>query len=97
MISGPYLKNHYFLGKGHEESKIRTWRVIYLCAASMVLEIACGIAFGSIALVADGIHMGTHVTAFFITATAYSYAAKHSDNPKFVFGTGNFYEQLSKF
>ena len=54
----------------------------------MILEIGCGIRFGSLALIADGIHMSTHAFAFLITALSYSYARKHSDDPRFVFGTG---------
>ena len=54
----------------------------------MVIEIACGVVFGSLALVADGIHMSTHAIAIGITATAYSYARKHANDPKFVIGTG---------
>jgi hypothetical protein len=54
----------------------------------MVIEIGCGIAFGSLALIADGMHMSTHAMAFLIAAIAYSYARKHADDPKFVFGTG---------
>jgi Co/Zn/Cd efflux system component len=54
----------------------------------MILEITCGLAFGSLALIGDGLHMSTHVCAFFISASAYSYARKHANNPRFVFGTG---------
>jgi Co/Zn/Cd efflux system component len=54
----------------------------------MLLEIVCGLAFGSLALIGDGLHMSTHACAFFITASAYSYARKHANNPRFVFGTG---------
>jgi len=54
----------------------------------MVIEITCGVQFGSLALVADGIHMSTHALAFLITAVAYSYSRKHADDPMYVFGTG---------
>lgn len=54
----------------------------------MIIEITCGIQFGSLALVADGIHMSTHALAFLITAVAYSYSRKHANNPAYVFGTG---------
>ena len=54
----------------------------------MVIEITCGVQFGSLALVADGIHLSTHALAFFITAVAYSYSRKHADDPMYVFGTG---------
>lgn len=54
----------------------------------MIIEITCGVQFGSLALVADGIHMSTHALAFLITALAYSYSRKHADDPMYVFGTG---------
>ena len=84
----PFMKNHSFLGNRHVDSEARTWNVIYLCFISMVFEIVCGLKFGSMALVADGFHMGTHVSAFLITALAYNYAAKHADDPRYTFGTG---------
>jgi Co/Zn/Cd efflux system component len=59
-----YGKNHNFLHEDHATNEIRTWLVIFLCAASMVIEVTCGILFGSLALVADGLHMSTHVIAF---------------------------------
>jgi cation diffusion facilitator family transporter len=54
----------------------------------MVLEIAGGLAFGSIALVADGLHMSTHAGALLLAALAYFYARKYSNDPRFTFGTG---------
>lgn len=54
----------------------------------MILEIGCGIRYGSLALIADGLHMSTHAFAFLITAVSYSYARKHADDQRFVFGTG---------
>lgn len=83
-----YNKSHYFLGKGHAESERKMYMVIGLCTVSMIVEVTCGTLFGSLAVVADGIHMGTHVSAFAITAFAYYYATKHADDNRFVFGTG---------
>ncbi len=54
----------------------------------MVVEIGAGLAFGSMALLADGWHMGTHAIALGITALAYYFARRHADNPRFTFGTG---------
>jgi len=59
-----------------------------LAAVTMVAEIAAGTIFGSIALLADGWHMATHVAAFGITIFAYQYARKHAANPEYTFGTG---------
>ena len=80
--------SHVFLGEGHERSERKTWAVIWLCGAMMVVEIVGGLLFGSIALVADGLHMSTHAGALLLAALAYSYARKHADDPRFVFGTG---------
>ena len=65
----------------------RTRIVIAITAAMMVLEISAGLAFNSMALLADGWHMGTHVTAFLITAVAYYFSRRHAANPLHSFGT----------
>lgn len=80
--------SHVFLGTGHEKSERRMWAVIVLCGAMMVAEIIGGMLFGSIALVADGLHMSTHAGALLLAALAYSYARKHAEDPRFTFGTG---------
>jgi len=54
----------------------------------MVVEIVCGILFGSMALLADGIHMSTHAGALAIAALAYMFARRHARDPRFAFGTG---------
>jgi cation diffusion facilitator family transporter len=79
---------HVFLGEDHERAERRTWAVIWLCGAMMLLEIVGGLLFGSIALVADGLHMSTHAGALLLAALAYSYARKHANDPRFTFGTG---------
>ncbi len=84
----PSRHSHVFLGAGHEQSERRTWWVIGLCGAMMLLEIVGGLAFGSIALVADGLHMSTHAGALLLAALAYSYARKYAQDPRFSFGTG---------
>src|SRR5579864_7297105 len=80
--------SHVFLGAGHDKNERRTWAVIALCAAMMVAEIVGGLLFGSIALVADGLHMSTHASALLLAAIAYRYARRHADDPRFSFGTG---------
>jgi cation diffusion facilitator family transporter len=80
--------SHVFLGEGHEANERRTWMVIALCAVMMVAEIVGGLLFGSIALVADGLHMSTHASALLLAALAYSYARRHADDARFSFGTG---------
>ncbi len=79
---------HVFLGEGHEKSERKTWAVIWLCGAMMIAEIIGGLMFGSIALVADGMHMSTHAGALLLAALAYTYARKHANDPNFTFGTG---------
>jgi cation diffusion facilitator family transporter len=81
---------HVFLGEGHEKNERKTWAVICLCGAMMVGEIVGGLKFGSIALVADGLHMSTHAGALLLAALAYTYARKHADDRNFTFGTGKF-------
>ncbi len=80
--------SHIFLGKGHEKSERKTWAVIWLCGAMMIAEIVGGLLFGSIALVADGLHMSTHAGALLLAALAYTYARKHAENSNFTFSTG---------
>jgi cation diffusion facilitator family transporter len=79
---------HVFLGAGHERNERRTWMVIALCTFMMAVEIAGGLMFGSIALVADGLHMSTHASALLLAALAYSYARRHANDARFSFGTG---------
>ena len=80
--------SHVFLGAGHEKNERKTWAVIALCSAMMIAEIAGGSLFGSLALVADGLHMSTHAGAMLIAAMAYTYARQHANDNRFVFGTG---------
>ncbi len=87
-IAATLEHSHVFLGEGHERAERRTWAVITLCGAMMILEIVGGSLFGSIALVADGLHMSTHAGALLLAALAYSYARRHTHDPRFTFGTG---------
>src|SRR5215475_11028877 len=82
------VHSHVFLGAGHERNEQRTWMVIALCSVMMVAEIVGGLLFGSIALVADGLHMSTHASALLLAALAYNYARRHADDGRFSFGTG---------
>jgi cation diffusion facilitator family transporter len=66
----------------------RTRIVIGITATMMVVEITGGIMFHSMAVLADGWHMGTHVSAFLIAAIAYRFTRRHADDPRFSFGTG---------
>jgi cation diffusion facilitator family transporter len=79
---------HVYLGDNHERNERRTWLVIAITAAMMVVEITAGSLFGSMALIADGWHMSTHAGAMLIAALAYRYARRNARNPRFTFGTG---------
>ena len=82
--------SHVFLAEGHQKRERKTWAVIWLCTAMMVVEIVGGWLFGSIALIADGLHMSTHAGALLLAALAYTYAHRWADDPRFTFGTGKF-------
>jgi cation diffusion facilitator family transporter len=84
----PSSHDHLFLGSGHERNERRTWVVIALCVTMMLIEIAGGLAFGSIALVADGLHMSTHAGALLLAALAYVFSRRYARDPRFSFGTG---------
>src|SRR3954470_6774843 len=82
--------DHVFLGNDHARAERRTWAVIVLCSVMMIAEIVGGALFGSLALVADGLHMSTHAGALLLAALAYTYARKYADDRSFTFGTGKF-------
>lgn len=72
----------------HGAAEKSTQKVIILTAITMVIEIAAGILFGSMALLADGWHMATHVAAFGMTIFAYRYTRRYANSSKYTFGTG---------
>jgi cation diffusion facilitator family transporter len=69
-------------------AEYRTRIVIGITATMMIVEIVGGIVFNSMAVLADGWHMGTHVSAFLITAVAYYFTRRHAADPRYSFGTG---------
>src|SRR4029077_3830390 len=82
-----FRKRHDFVPDfSHAERRTRI--VIGVTAVMMVVEIAVGLMSRSMALLADGWHMSTHVIAFVITALAYYFARRHAANERFSFGTG---------
>ncbi len=82
--------SHVFLGQDHARAERRTWAVIILCTLMMVAEIVGGALFGSLALIADGLHMSTHAGALLLAALAYTFARKYAFDHNFTFGTGKF-------
>jgi len=85
-----WTHEHVFLGERHEQNERRTWFVVALTVVMMVGEITAGSFFGSMALLADGWHMGTHAAALGIAGAAYMLARRQSRNARFAFGTGKF-------
>jgi cation diffusion facilitator family transporter len=85
-----WTHDHVFLGARHEHNERRTWFVVALTVAMMIGEITAGSLFGSMALLADGWHMGTHAAALGIAGLAYLFARRQARNSHFVFGTGKF-------
>lgn len=75
-------------GIDNKNRENKVWIVFWLTTIIMLLEITAGYWSGSMALLADGWHMGTHSAAFAIAIFAYWYAKKHASNKEFSFGTG---------
>jgi len=71
----------------HDKGERRTKQVLVLTFFTMIVEILAGIKFGSMALLADGWHMSTHVVAFMITVFAYRYSRVHANDQTFAFST----------
>jgi cation diffusion facilitator family transporter len=83
--------HHTDEGVHNRSGERRTLYVVLLTAMMMVGELVVGFLTGSVALKADGWHMGTHVGALGLTLVAYWYARKHAGNDTFSFGTGKVY------
>lgn len=85
-----WTHGHVFLGQGHARAEVRARLVTVLTAAFMGVEIVTGLWFGSMALLADGVHMATHVGALGLAAAAYWLARRHANDRRFSFGSGKF-------
>ncbi len=70
------------------QGKRKTLIVVILTALTMILEIFFGLITGSLALLTDGVHMGTHTFALLVTLIAYIVADTHRKNPNFAFSSG---------
>lgn len=80
--------DHTFGQDQKQPGEKHTLIVVGLTLIMMVWEIAAGLIYGSMALLADGLHMGSHATALGIAAFAYAYARKNAASSRFSFGTG---------
>src|SRR5476649_1620674 len=87
---GMWTQDHVFLGGGHGRAESRAKLAALVTAVFMLVEIACGFAYHSMALLADGAHMATHVGALGLAAGAYWLARRHAANARFTFGSGKF-------
>ena len=86
--SHPWNHDHCFGQDQKKSGETRTLVVIILTAGMMVIEMAAGWAYGSMALLADGLHMASHAAALSISAFAYYFARKRAHDRSFTFGTG---------
>jgi cation diffusion facilitator family transporter len=86
----PHARSHsHAFGQDRKRpGEARTLIVIGITATMMVVEIAAGLIYGSMALLADGLHMASHAVALSINALAYIYARHHAHDGRFSFGTG---------
>ncbi|MFN3473813.1 MAG: CDF family Co(II)/Ni(II) efflux transporter DmeF [Blastomonas sp.] len=80
--------HHRFAADSEARSERRTLWVVALTALTMVAEIVGGLWTGSMALLADGWHMGSHVAAMGLAAFAYRFARTHAHDRRFSLGTG---------
>jgi cation diffusion facilitator family transporter len=87
---GIWTHDHVYLGHGHARAEARARLAALITAVFMVVEIAAGLSFGSMALLADGFHMATHVGALGLAAGAYWLARRHAQDTRFTFGSGKF-------
>lgn len=87
---GIWTRGHVFLGSGHDRALKRARLATIVTAAFMGVEIACGFLYHSMALLADGVHMATHVGALGLAALAYWLARRHTGSGRFSFGSGKF-------
>jgi cation diffusion facilitator family transporter len=87
---GVWTRGHVFLGAGHAKSESKAKLAATVTALFMLVEITCGLLYHSMALLADGVHMATHVGALGLAAGAYWLARRHAANQRFSFGSGKF-------
>lgn len=84
----PWTHDHTFGQDKLQPGERRTLVVIFITSAMMLVEVCAGFILGSMALLADGLHMASHASALAISAFAYRYTRKHASDLRFNFGTG---------
>jgi cation diffusion facilitator family transporter len=80
-------RHDHVFDTGNSAGERGTRLVMWITAAMMVVEIAAGWFYNSMALLADGLHMSSHAVAIGLSAFAYAAARKHARDPRFAFGT----------
>lgn len=83
----PWAHDHSFASGDTRQAERSTRVVMWITLAAMVVEIAGGWWFNSMALMADGWHMSSHAVAIGLSAAAYAAARRYADDPRFAFGT----------
>lgn len=83
-----FRADRVYLGADHAHNERRTWIVAGICVLTLAAQLVGGLIFNSMALIANGLHMGAHVAALVVAAGAYRLARKFADDPRFSFGTG---------
>jgi len=83
-----WVHDHTFGQDEKRSAEKRTLMVSIVTVLTMAVEIVAGLAFGSMALLADGLHMGSHASALAISVFAYRYTRVHARDARFNFGTG---------
>ena len=83
-----WTHDHIFGQDQKRAGELRTIIVIIITTSMMIIEITTGLVFGSMALLADGLHMASHAIALAINAFAYIYARRHAHDTRYSFGTG---------
>lgn len=81
-----WMHDHVF-DEGNQSAQRGTRVVMWITAAMMIVEIAAGWWFNSMALLADGWHMSSHALAIGLSAFAYAAARRYARDPRFAFGT----------
>ncbi|MFT5539617.1 MAG: cation diffusion facilitator family transporter [Alphaproteobacteria bacterium] len=84
----PWRHDHSFGLHKKRSAEHRTRQVVVITTVTMAVEIMAGLAFGSMALLADGLHMGSHALALSISAFAYLWMRRKAGHPSYVLGTG---------
>lgn len=81
------LTHQHVFDQGNQQAERGTWIVMWITAATMLLEISAGWWYNSMALLADGWHMSSHVIAIGLSAAAYAAARRYATDARFAFGT----------